>query len=56
MDMNRGPLASQATYLYGKCVAATALYQNIFLKNGPSLASFSFIFVFYNNHYNFYNK
>ena len=27
-----------------------------FLKNEPSLASFSFIFVFSNKHYNFYNK
>ena len=30
--------------------------QKMVLKNGPSLASFSFIFVFSNKHYNFYNK
>ena len=28
----------------------------IVLKNGPSSASFSFIFVFSNKHYNFHNK
>ena len=28
----------------------------IFFKNGPTLASFSFIFVFAITHYNFYNK
>ena len=35
-----------------------SLAQNLlsFLENGPSMASFSFIFVFSNKHHNFYNK
>ena len=31
-------------------------YETFFLKNGLSPASFSFIFVFSNKHYNFYIK
>ena len=33
-----------------------AKYYECFCKNGPIQASFSFIFVFSNKHYNFYNK
>ena len=37
-------------------LAKGTIIGNIFLKNGPSSASFSFIFVFSSKHYNSYNK
>ena len=40
----------QSPILYGPA------YLKVFLKNGPSPASFSFIFVSSNKHYNFYHK
>ena len=47
--------------IYGPCHYSlhgckVILNQHTFLKNGPTPASFSFIFVFSNKHYNSYNK
>ena len=43
-------------YLIQKYSLCTCTYLSKVLKNGPSPASFKFIFVFSSKHYNFYNK
>ena len=63
LDSNHRPLLSEATALptephkhWPLNSICFSLNVSSFLKNGPTPASFSFIFVFSNKQYNFYNK